>query len=86
MMASSHFFFLTSPWYFLFDCSHFTPCLSASTEDLVRNLLPIFLNWVVCLLGVDLCEFFIYFGDQTLVRAIIGKYYFPIWLVHFPLC
>ena len=25
-----------------------------------------FFNWVVCLPGVDLCEFFIYLGDQTL--------------------
>ena len=24
-------------------------------------------NWVVCLPGVESCEFFIYFGDQTLV-------------------
>ena len=29
------------------------------------GLLPIF-SWVVCLPGVELCEFFIYFGDQTL--------------------
>ena len=36
-----------------------------------------FLNWVVCLPGVELCEFFIYFGDQTLVQGIIGKYISP---------
>ena len=30
-----------------------------------------------CLPGVELCEFFIYFGDQTLVQIIIGKYIFP---------
>ena len=36
-----------------------------------------FLIWVVCLSGVELCEFFIYFGDQTLVWGIIGKYVFP---------
>ena len=36
-----------------------------------------FLNWVVCLSGVELCEFLIYFGDQTLVWGIIGKYVFP---------
>ena len=34
-------------------------------------------NWISYLLGVELCEFFIYFGDQTLVRGIIGKYVFP---------
>ena len=33
---------------------------------------PIF-NWVVYLSGMELCEFFIYFGDQTLVCGIIGK-------------
>ena len=26
---------------------------------------------------MELCEFFIYFGHQTLVRGIIGKYVFP---------
>ena len=38
--------------------------------------LPIFFNWVVCLPGVESCEFFIYFGDQTLVSVIISKYIF----------
>ena len=32
---------------------------------------------IVCLPGVESCESFIYFGDQTLVRGIIGKYVFP---------
>ena len=41
------------------------------------QVLCLFLNWVICLPGVELCEFFIYFGDQTLVRGIIGKYVFP---------
>ena len=27
--------------------------------------------------GVDSCEFFIYFGDQTLAGSTIGKYIFP---------
>ena len=36
-----------------------------------------FFNWVFCLPGEELCEFFIYFGDQTLVRGITGKYVFP---------
>ena len=26
---------------------------------------------------MESCEFFIYFGDQTLVRGITGKYVFP---------
>ena len=33
-----------------------------------------FLNWIVCLPGVESCEFFTYFGNQTLVQGIIGKY------------
>ena len=36
-----------------------------------------FFNWVVCLPGVDSCEFFLYFLDQTLVQDTIGKYIFP---------
>ena len=36
-----------------------------------------FLNWIVCHPGVELCEFFIYFGDQTPVWGIIGKCGFP---------
>ena len=36
-----------------------------------------FFNWVVCHPGVDLCEFFTYIGDQTLVWDIISKYVFP---------
>ena len=34
-------------------------------EVSVQVLCPFF-NWVVCLTGVESCEFFIYFGDQTL--------------------
>ena len=36
-----------------------------------------FFNWVVCLPGVESCEFYIYFGDQNLVQDIIGKYVVP---------
>ena len=36
-----------------------------------------FFNWIVCLPGMELCEFFIYFGDQNFVQGIIGKYVFP---------
>ena len=42
-------------------------------EVSVQVLCPFF-NWIVCLPGVELYEFFIYFGDQTLVQGIIGKY------------
>ena len=36
-----------------------------------------FINWIVCLPGMESCEYFMYFGDQTLARCIIGKYVFP---------
>ena len=45
-------------------------------EVSVQVLCPFF-NWIACLLGVELCEFFIYFGDQTLVQSTVGKYIFP---------
>ena len=32
-----------------------------------------FFNWVVCLPGVHSCEFFIYFGDQTLSKVSLGN-------------
>ena len=35
-------------------------------EVSVQVLCPFF-NWVVCLPGVESCEFFIYFGDQALL-------------------
>ena len=38
--------------------------------------LPIF-NWIICLPGVESDEFFVYFGDQTIVPCIIGKYVLP---------
>ena len=41
------------------------------------QVLCLFFYRVVCLPGVQLCEFFIYFGDQALVWGIIGKYVFP---------
>ena len=37
-------------------------------EVSVQVLCPLF-NWIVCLLGVQSCGFFIYFGDQTLVQG-----------------
>ena len=42
-----------------------------------------FFNWIVCLPGVESCEFFIYFGDQTLVQGITDKYIFPYGLFPF---
>ena len=45
-------------------------------EVSVQILCPFF-NWIVCFPGVESCEFFIYFGDQTLVFGIVGKYVFP---------
>ena len=42
----------------------------------VQVLCPFF-NWVVCLPGVESCEFFIYFEDQTFVQGIVGKCIFP---------
>ena len=66
LMASDveHFFMSMGPLYVLFE------------EMSIQVLCPFF-NWVVCLPGVELCEFFMYFGDQTLVQGIIGKYIFP---------
>ena len=46
-------------------------------EVSVQVLCPFF-NWIVCLPGVRSCEFFIYFGDQSLVWGITGKYVFSI--------
>ena len=59
--------------------------LCTSLEKSVQVLCPFF-NWVFCISGVESCDFFIYFGDQTLVQGIIGKYIFPIELVPFSFC
>ena len=49
-------------------------------EMSVQVLCPFF-NWVVCLPGVTWCEVSIYFGNQTIICYIIGKYVFPYgWL------
>ena len=42
-------------------------------EVAVHVLCPLFI-WIVCLPGVESCEFFVYFGDQTLIWGIICKY------------
>ena len=41
-------------------------------EVSVQVLCPFF-NWVVCLPGVELCEFFIYFGDQALSEVSLAN-------------
>ena len=41
-------------------------------EVSVQVLCPFF-NWVVCLAGVELCEFFIYFGDQALAKVSLAN-------------
>ena len=46
-------------------------------EEVSVQVLYPFLYWVVCLPGMELCEFFIYFGDQTLVQGIIYRYISP---------
>ena len=51
-------------------------------EVSVQVLCPFF-NWMVCLPGVESYEFYIYFGDHTLVRYIIGKYIFSYSLFPF---
>ena len=45
-------------------------------EVSVQVLRPFF-NCFFCLPGVELCEFFLYFGDQTVVQGIVCKYIFP---------
>ena len=63
------------------------PSVCLPWRSVYSGPLPIF-NWVVCLLSVESYEFFIYFGAQTLVWGIIGKYVFPYyWLpFHFFRC
>ena len=41
-------------------------------EESVQAFCPFF-NWVVCLPGVESCEFFIYFGDQTFSEVLLAN-------------
>ena len=64
------------------DAEHPCICLCACPlyvflGEVSVQVLCTFFNWIVCLPRVELYEFFIYFGDQTLVQDIIGKYIFP---------
>ena len=58
------------------DLSLFLGSLYVFLGEVSVEVLCPFFNWVVCLPGVELCEFFLYFGDQALVWGIIGKYVF----------
>ena len=41
-------------------------------EVSIQVLNPFF-NWVVCLPGVESCEFFIYFGDKPLFKVSLAN-------------
>ena len=58
-------------------------CLGAPLDvllgDVSVQVLRPFFNWIVCLPGTELCEFFIYFADQTLVQTPVSlaNIFFP---------
>ena len=45
-------------------------------EMSIQVLCPFF-NWVVCPPSVELCKFFVYFGDKPFIRCTSGKYVLP---------
>ena len=60
-----------------------TFCKSSLKKCLFKSFAH-FLNWIACLPGLESCESFVYFGYQTPVQSINGKYVNPICLL-FPL-
>ena len=67
------------------DIGHFFNYFSGSRESSVGNsllgtlcltLYPIF-NWVICVVGIELLEFFRYFGFEPSVRSRVGEGLFP---------
>ena len=52
-------------------------CMSSLEKCLFESFAHFLIVFFFCLRGVELYEFFMYFGDQTLVRGIIDKYVFP---------
>ena len=54
------------------DAEHLFICLWALFGEVSVQVLCPFFNWVVCLPGVELCEFFIYFASTLLVGLQTG--------------
>ena len=53
----------------------FGPLYVLLGEVSVQVVCPFFI-WVVCLPGVEFCEFFIYFGDETLSEVSLANMFF----------
>ena len=51
-------------------------CMSSLEKCLFRSFAH-FLNWIICIPGVESYDCFMYFGDQTLVQGITGTFIFP---------
>lgn len=63
----------------LFSCGY-CPLVYLVGRNVYSNVLPIF-NWIILFLVVELWEFFIYFGNNSLIRCMIYKYFLPLsWL------